>query len=50
VETKYLKVLRETRPGFQEEVVEGWNEIKTKFEIDKEEVVVCEISGCRTWW
>ena len=46
-----LKVLRETRPGF-EEVAEGWKEIKKKFEIDKdeeEEEMVCKITGCLSW-
>jgi hypothetical protein len=51
VEHKQLKVLRETRPGFEEEVAEGWKEIKKKFEIDKdeEEEMVCEITGCTSW-
>jgi hypothetical protein len=52
VEAEDLKVLRETRPGFEEEVAEGWREIKKKFEIDndEEEEMVCTITGCNNWW
>jgi hypothetical protein len=52
VEAEDLKVLRETRPGFEEEVAEGWREVKKKFEIDndEEEEMVCTIIGCTTQW
>jgi hypothetical protein len=53
VEVKDLRVLRKTRPGFEEEVAEGWKEIKKKFEIDsaeEEEEMVCKITECTTWW
>jgi hypothetical protein len=51
VEVEDLKVLRETRPGFEEEVAEGWKEIKKKFKIDndEEEEMVSKITGCRSW-
>jgi hypothetical protein len=52
VEVKRLKALREARPGFEEELAEGWKEIKKKFEIDKDEdehEMVCVIQQCRPW-